>query len=168
MAFSEGEFNSTLKQFSATPNCNIEGDLTKKVDAWLNQDYINSMQEAELDAGCQTLKNIAKSFNAMLKQEPHGKIPVALEVRFVAANAYLSSSKSMKQHAQGEQLLKELLNDQQFSDTDIAFRGSVWMSAAALALEQQKREEAIVFLNEVIENNAPQSDNARVMIRNLS
>ncbi|MFZ6757397.1 hypothetical protein ACO0K9_09245 [Undibacterium sp. Ji50W] len=220
MAFSETEFRAAVKQLVASPNPGINQDqyVANAVSSWLNQDYVNSVGQVEIDAARQASQHAASSFNSLLKQEPgnpllmsyagaataksslekiakaekttaledgtamveqalqlasnsqamHGSVPVALEVRFVAASTFLAVPRVMNRKQQGEQLLKEVLDAQQFAQTDLNFRGAVWLRAATLAVEQQLTDDAKKFLTEILKNNAPQSRSATELLQKLS
>lgn len=218
MAFSETEFKTAVKQLVSTPNINQEQYAANAVSAWLNQNYINSLAQAEIDASKIANQQAASTFNNLLKQEPgnpllmsyagaatakssldkfakgekntaledgtamveqalrlasnseamHGSIPVALEVRFVAASTYLAVPKFMNRHEKGGQLLKDVIDAQQFAQTDVGFRGAVWLRAATLAAEKNRADEAKKYLNEILKNNAPQAQKAAQLLQTLS
>lgn len=218
MAFSETEFKTAVKQLVNTPNISQEQYLANAVNAWLNQDYVNSLAQTEIDASRTANQQTASTFNNMLQQEPgnpllmsyagaatakssldklakgektmaledgtamveqalqlasnsvamHGSVPVALEVRFVAASTYLAVPKVMNRHDKGEQLLKDVIDASQFAQTDVNFRGAVWMRAATLAAEKNRADEAKKYLNEIVRHNAPQSQKAAQLLQTLS
>ncbi|MFZ6874345.1 hypothetical protein ACO0LF_19985 [Undibacterium sp. Di27W] len=218
MAFSETEFKTAVKQLVNTPTISQEQYVANAVNVWLNQDYINSLGQAEIDASRNANQQTASTFNNMLQQEPgnpllmsyagaatakssldkfakgekttaledgtamveqalqlastsqamHGSVPVALEVRFVAASTYLAVPRIMNRHDQGEQLLKDVIDAQQFAQTDVNFRGAVWMRAATLAAEKNHADEAKKYLNEIVKNNAPQAQKAAQLLQTLS
>lgn len=217
MAFSETEFKTAVTQLVSTPNISQEQYVANAVTAWLNQDYINSLAQAEIDARRTANLQTARSFNNLLQQEPgnpllmsyagaatakssldkfataekitalqngtamveqalqladhsqamHGSVPVALEVRFVAASTYLAVPKVMNRHDKGEQLLKDVIDARQFAQTDVNFRGAVWMRAATLAAEKNQADEAKKYLNEIVKNNAPQAVKATQLLQTL-
>ncbi|MFZ6731078.1 hypothetical protein ACO0LG_04055 [Undibacterium sp. Ji42W] len=218
MAFSETEFKTAVKQLVTAPTISQEQYVANAVSAWLNQDYINSLEQAEIDANRTANQQTASTFNNMLQQEPgnpllrsyagaaiakssldklakgekataledgttmvekalrlsndsqtmHGSVPVALEVRFVAASTYLAMPKIMNRHDKGEQLLKDVIDAQQFAQIDVNFRGAVWMRAATLAEEKNRADEAKKYLNEIVKNNAPQAQKAAQLLQTLS
>ena len=94
----------------------------------------------------------------------HGT-PGSLEVRFVAANAFLAVPPFMNRAARGAKLLDEVLASPLFAQAPLPFQGSVWMRAAALATKEQRTADAQRFLNEVISRNAPQADKARALLK---
>ncbi len=94
----------------------------------------------------------------------HGT-PGALEVRFVAANAFLAVPPFMNRAARGAKLLDEVLASPLFAQAPLPFQGNVWMRAAALAAKEQRTADAQRFLNEVISRNAPQADKARTLLK---
>jgi len=94
----------------------------------------------------------------------HGT-PGSLEVRFVAANAFLAVPSFMNRAARGAKLLDEVLASPLFAHAPLPFQGNVWMRAAALATKEQRPADAQRFLNEVISRNAPQADKARALLK---
>jgi hypothetical protein len=94
----------------------------------------------------------------------HGT-PGSLEVRFVAANAFLAVPSFMNRAARGAKLLDEVLASPLFAHAPLPFQGNVWMRAAALAAKEQRPADAQRFLNEVISRNAPQADKARALLK---
>lgn len=93
------------------------------------------------------------------------RTPGALEVRFVAANAFLAVPSFMNRAARGARLLDEVLASPLFDAAPLPFRGTVWMRAAALARQQQRSADAQRYLNEVISRHAPQADEARALLK---
>ena len=94
----------------------------------------------------------------------HGT-PGSLEVRFVAANAFLAVPSFMNRGARGAKLLGEVLASPLFEKAPLPFQGNVWMRAAALAGKEQRGADAQRYLNEVISRNAPQANKARAMLK---
>jgi len=94
----------------------------------------------------------------------HGT-PGSLEVRFVAANAFLGVPPFMNRAARGAKLLDEVLASPLFATAPLPFQGNVWMRAAALATKEQRTADALRYLNEVIARNAPQADKARALLK---
>jgi hypothetical protein len=94
----------------------------------------------------------------------HGT-PGSLEVRFVAANAFLAVPPFMNRGARGVKLLGEVLASPLFDKAPLPFQGNVWMRAAALASKEQRTADAQRFLNEVISHDAPQAEQARAMLK---
>ncbi|HEY4067432.1 MAG TPA: hypothetical protein VGM74_11085 [Burkholderiaceae bacterium] len=94
----------------------------------------------------------------------HGT-PGSLEARFVAANAFLAVPPFMNRGARGAKLLADVLASPLFAQAPLAFRGTVWMRAAALATQEQRSADAQRFLNEVISRQAPQADQARALLK---
>ena len=93
------------------------------------------------------------------------RTPGSLEVRFVAANAFLAVPPFMNRAARGAKLLDEVLASPLFAQAPLPFQGNVWMRAAALATKEQRPADALRFLNEVISRNAPQADKARALLK---
>jgi hypothetical protein len=94
----------------------------------------------------------------------HGT-PGSLEVRFVAANAFLAVPPFMNRAARGSKLLNEVLASPLFEKAPLPFQGNVWMRAAALAAKEQRTDDAQRYLNEVISRNAPQAEKARALLK---
>ena len=94
----------------------------------------------------------------------HGT-PGSLEVRFVAANAFLAVPPFMNRAARGAKLLDDVLASPLFAGAPLPFQGNVWMRAAALAAKEQRSADAQRFLNEVISRNAPQAEKARALLK---
>jgi len=94
----------------------------------------------------------------------HGT-PGSIEVRFVAANAFLGVPPFMNRGPRGAKLLNEVLDSPLFEKAPLPFQGTVWMRAAALASKEQRTADAQRYLNEVISRNAPQADKARALLK---
>jgi hypothetical protein len=94
----------------------------------------------------------------------HGT-PGSLEVRFVAANAFLAVPPFMNRAARGSKLLNEVLASPLFEKAPLPFQGNVWMRAATLAAKEQRTDDAQRYLNEVISRNAPQAEKARALLK---
>jgi len=94
----------------------------------------------------------------------HGT-PGSIEVRFVAANAFLGVPPFMNRGARGAKLLNEVLASPLFEKAPLPFQGTVWMRAAALASKEQRTADAQRYLNEVISRNAPQAEKARALLK---
>jgi hypothetical protein len=94
--------------------------------------------------------------------------PGALEVRFVAANAFLGVPSFMNRAERGAKLLGEVLASPLFERAPLPFKGAVWMRAAALAAKDQRKEDARRYFNEVIEHAAPQADAARAKLKEIA
>ena len=88
-----------------------------------------------------------------------GAVPVAMEVRFVAANTFLSVPGFM--NARGTKLLNDILASPQLASAPMKFRGDVWMTAADLAIKDKRVDEARKYLNQVISSGALQAEAAR-------
>jgi hypothetical protein len=99
--------------------------------------------------------------------EMHGTTPVLLEVKFAALNTFLAVPGFMNRGPRGEKLLSEVLAHKQFEQAPLGFRGAVWMRAARLALSQKRSDDAKRFLNEVIQNSAPQADAAKALLKDV-
>ena len=94
----------------------------------------------------------------------HGT-PGSLEVRFVAANTFLTVPPFMNRAARGAKLLNDVLDSPLFANAPLPFQGNVWMRAAALATKEQRTADAQRYLNEVISRNAPQAEKARALLK---
>jgi hypothetical protein len=98
----------------------------------------------------------------------HGATAVVLEVKFTASSTFLAVPGFMNRGPRGEKLLTEVLTHTQFEQAALGFRGAVWMRAARLALEQKRGDDAKRFLNEVIQNAAPQADAAKALLKGVA
>ncbi len=116
---------------------------------------------AMLDKALQLASNV----HAM--PEMHGKVPVVLEAKFVAANTFLAVPGFMNRGSQGQKLLNEILQHPLFASTAVDFRGAVWMRAANLAIDQKHPELAKTYLNAIIQANAPQAANANSLLKGI-
>ena len=94
--------------------------------------------------------------------------PGALTVRFVAANTFLAVPGFMNRHARGVKLLDEVLASPLLVQSPLGFQGAVWMRAAKLAEAEQRPDDARKFLNEVVNQNAPQAQAARARLKALA
>ena len=100
--------------------------------------------------------------------ELHGTTPVLLEVKFAASNTFLALPGFMNRGPRGEKLLSEVLAHKQFEQAALGFRGAVWMRAARHALVQKRSDDAKRFLNDVIQNSAPQADAAKALLKEVA
>jgi hypothetical protein len=91
----------------------------------------------------------------------HDGVPVTLQVKFTAASTFVAVPRLFNRHERGERLLREVLDSPLFEPSPLGFRGAVWMSAARLARDDGKPEQARNYLDTVIAHNAPQADQAR-------
>ena len=107
---------------------------------------------------------LAPAHNAVMQ---NGR-PGALEVRFVAATTFLAVPGFMNRGARGAKLLGEVLNNPLFAQAPLGFQGAVWLRAAALAQAEKRPDDARKYLNEVINNKAPQADAARAQLKALT
>jgi hypothetical protein len=64
--------------------------------------------------------------------------------------------------------LGEVVSSPLLASSPLAFRGTVWMAAAKLAIKEKRLDDARKYLNEVIKVNAPQADGARAHIARLA
>ena len=97
----------------------------------------------------------------------HGT-PGTLEARFIAANTFLAVPDFMNRGARGAALLNEVLQSPLFASSPLPFRGAVWMRAAALAKKQQRSDDARRWLGEVVQQGAPQAEEARAQLASAS
>jgi len=96
-----------------------------------------------------------------------GGTPVALQVRFVAANTFLAVPGFMNRGARGAKLLTEVLDSPLFAQASLGFQGAVLLRAAKLAQADKRLDDARKYLGEVIKRNAPQADAARAQLAAL-
>lgn len=187
LAFSEPEFQSAFQQFIAASGS--EEQAAEAFTALLKKEPAHPVLMAY--AGAATTKlagttmfpwkkmSYAEDGMAMLDKalqlaqaaEPkllHMGTPFLLEVKFVAANTFLAVPGFMNRAERGNKLLNEVLADAQFEKTAVGFRGTVWMRAANLALQQKRSADARRFLESVIRSEAPQSAAAKVMLKEVA
>ena len=91
-----------------------------------------------------------------------------LEVKFTAANTFLALPGFMNRGARGAKMLNEVLVSPLFPGSPLAFKGTVWLRAAQLAIKEQRTDDAKKFLNEIVAQNAPQADAARAKLKELA
>ncbi len=96
------------------------------------------------------------------------KVPVTLEVRFVAANTFLAVPGFMNRGARGGKLLGEVLASPLFAAAPLMFKGDVWLAGAKLATKEKRNDDARKYLGEVIKLNAPQAEAARLQLKVLA
>ena len=94
--------------------------------------------------------------------------PGALEVRFVAATTFLAVPPFMNRADRGAKLLADVLSSPLFERAPLPFKGAVWMRAAALAVKEQRKDDARRLLDDVIQHAAPQADAARAKLKELA
>jgi hypothetical protein len=95
-------------------------------------------------------------------------LPAALEVRFIAANTFLAVPGFMNRGARGAKLLSEILASPLLGATPLAFRGDVWMVAAAQAIKDKRTQNARNYLDDVVRTSAPQSQAARAQLKAIA
>lgn len=96
-----------------------------------------------------------------------GAVPVAMEVRFVAASTYLAVPGFMNKGARGTKLLNDVVVSPQLASVPLAFQVDVWMTAADQAIKDKRVDEARKYLNQVIASGAPQAEAARHQLGSL-
>ena len=94
--------------------------------------------------------------------------PANLEVRLVAANTFLAVPGFMNRGARGAKLLNEVLASPLLATSPLPFKGAVWMAAANHAAKDKRLDDARKYLNEVINNKAPQAEAARAQLAKLA
>jgi hypothetical protein len=93
--------------------------------------------------------------------------PVALDVRFVAANTFLALPSFFNRQARGAQLLAEVLGSPLLAQAPLAFQGSVWMRAAEQARDDRRTDDARRWLQQVVARGAPQAAQAQAQLKAL-
>lgn len=93
--------------------------------------------------------------------------PVALDVRFVAANTFLALPSFFNRQARGAQLLSEVLGSPLLARSPLPFQGSVWMRAAEQARSEQRPDDARRWLQQVVARGAPQAAQAQAQLKAL-
>jgi len=91
--------------------------------------------------------------------------PGALEVRFVAANTYLAMPPFMNRAERGAKLLNDVIASPLFDKAPLPFKGNVWMRAGKLAEQQQRKDDAKRYFQQVVDQAAPQADAARAKLK---
>jgi hypothetical protein len=98
----------------------------------------------------------------------HRGTPASLETPFVAANTFLRLPAMFNRQARGAKLLDEVLASPLLAAAPLPFRGAVWMRAADLARQQERRADARRWLEQVVSEDAPQAAQARAKLKELS
>ncbi len=94
----------------------------------------------------------------------HNGSPVSLQVRLVAASTFLSVPRFFNREALGGRILNDLMASPLFPVASLQFKGSAWMRAARWAVDENRPEDARRYWGMVIENNAPQAEEAKVKL----
>ena len=92
-------------------------------------------------------------------------LPATLEVRLVAVNTFLAVPGFMNRGARAAKLLDEMLASPLLASAPLGFRGEVWLTAAHLATQEHRLQDARKYLGEVIKANAPQAEAARAQLK---
>ncbi|MFZ6873460.1 hypothetical protein ACO0LF_15500 [Undibacterium sp. Di27W] len=187
LAFSEPEFKTAFQQFTQSGKGSEEAAANAFNDL-LKQDPSSPLIMAYAGASTGRLAvttmfpwkkmSYAEDGMAMLEKalqlaaanenaQGHGSTPVILEVKYVAASTFLAVPAFMNRGPRGVKLLNEVLEHKQFDKAEAGFRGSVLMRAASLATEQKRPEDAKRYLNEVVKQNAPQTEAAKAMLKGI-
>ena len=116
---------------------------------------------AELD---KALAMLGAAHEAPLQHD----VPAVLEVRFVAASTFLAVPGFMNRGARGRTLLQQVTDSPLLARAATAFRGAVWMKAAAVAIEDKQADKARQFLQSVVSAGAPQAEAARARLQALA
>ncbi len=90
-----------------------------------------------------------------------GAVPIAMEVRFVAASTFLAVPGFMHRGARGVKLLHDILASPQLASAPLSFRGDVWRAAADLAIKDKRVDDASKYLKQVLGSGSPQAEAAR-------
>lgn len=94
--------------------------------------------------------------------------PGVLEVKFVAANTFLSVPAFMNRHDRGSKLLGEVLANPLFTMAPLGFKGTVWLKAASEAIKANNTADAKRLLDMIVEQQAPQATRAQVLLKGLA
>lgn len=97
----------------------------------------------------------------------HGT-PAVLEVKFTAANTFLAVPGFMNRHERGQKLLDEVLASPLLAQAPLAFKGSVWMTAADAAAQSSQPAKARGWLDQVVQAQAPQAAQAQARLKELA
>ncbi|MDE2428467.1 MAG: hypothetical protein KGM99_07040 [Burkholderiales bacterium] len=189
LAFSEPQFQSAFQQFMQPSGQGAEEHAATAFKDLLKQEPANPLLMVYAGAATSKLAattmfpwkkmSYAEEGLAMIDKalqlsaastgaQTHGATPVALEVQFVASTTFLAVPGFMHRADRGSALLNGVLTDKDFDHAALPFRGAVWMHAARLALQQQRKDEARRLLNQVIQHQAPQAAAASDMLKGLA
>jgi hypothetical protein len=95
------------------------------------------------------------------------RTPANLETRFVAASTFLAVPEFMHRGARGNALLAEVLASPLLASSPLPFQSAVWMCAGAQAAKENRVADARRFFEQVIQQGAPQAEQARVALQGL-
>ncbi|MBC3869577.1 hypothetical protein [Undibacterium oligocarboniphilum] len=100
MAFSETAFRQAMQQLTTETPCSVQARAEQAVAAWLHQDMVNSLQQAESEQNCQSMQRAAAGFSSLLQQEPGNPLLMAYSG---AATSKLAAT-DRDRHAQANHL----------------------------------------------------------------
>lgn len=94
--------------------------------------------------------------------------PGVLEVKYVAANTFLAVPGFMHRQERGTKLLGEVLASPLLANAPLGFRGAVWLKASKEASKAKNTLEAKRYLSLIVQQQAPQAEQARALLKGLS
>jgi hypothetical protein len=95
-------------------------------------------------------------------------VPVALEVRYVAASTFLALPGLFNRGARGEQLLAQVLAAPALAQAPAGFQATVWLYAGRHAVKNGKRDEARQWLQRAADSGVTQqASTARQSLQGL-
>lgn len=94
--------------------------------------------------------------------------PGVLEVKFVAANAFLAVPSFMHRAERGNTLLGDVLQSPLLATAPLGFRGTVWLKAATEASKAKDTVAAKRYLDLIVQQQAPQAAQAQALLKGLS
>jgi len=91
------------------------------------------------------LAMIDKALQLSANSDPaamHGAVPQAFEVKLVSASTFLAVPDFMNRGTRGQTLLKEIIENKQFEQCPVSFKGAVWIRAANTAIKKNEIDDA--------------------------
>lgn len=101
------------------------------------------------------------------QQQMHRAVPVALEIKLVAANTFLAVPGFMNRAERGEKLLNDILQAASFPACPAGFRDAVQLRAARLAIAHKQPAAARGYLDRVIHSGGTHKAEAEQLLKGL-
>jgi len=92
-------------------------------------------------------------------------VPASLQTRLTAASTFLALPSMFNRSARGAKLLAEVQASPLLETAPLAFRGTVWMTAANEAAKAQRTDEAKALWQKVVASAAPQAAVAQAKLK---
>jgi hypothetical protein len=96
-----------------------------------------------------------------------GGVAAGLEVRFVAANAFLALPEMFNRGARGTRLLDELVRSPQLASAPVRFQAAVWLRAGEQAIKEGRGDDARRWLERAAASGTPQAAPAQARLKTL-